>query len=93
MVRRLFFTFAVIAPSTIIALSVWFPGALWAFVLVGPVVALGLRDVLQTGHSLLRVFPVIGHGRYLMEELRPAMQQYEPSNDSPHVRRSRFLTR
>ena len=76
MVRRVYFTFALIAPIVIVGLSFRVPAAWWTFVVVGPLIALGLHDVLQTDHSLLRVFPIIGHGRYLMEELRPEIQQY-----------------
>ena len=76
MVRRLYFAFALIAPIVIVGLSFRFPDAWWAFVVVGPLIALGVHDVLQTKHSLLRVFPIIGHGRYLMEALRPEIQQY-----------------
>ena len=76
MVRRLYFAFALIAPIVIVGLSFRFPGAWWAFVVVGPMIALGAHDLLQTEHSLLRVFPIIGHGRYLMEALRPEIQQY-----------------
>ena len=76
MVRRLYFAFALIAPIVIVGLSFRFPHAWWAFLVVGPLIALGGHDVLQTKHSLLRVFPIIGHGRQLMEELRPGIQQY-----------------
>ena len=76
MVRRLYFAFALIAPIVIVGLSFRFPNAWWAFLVVGPLIALGVHDVLQTKHSLLRVFPIIGHGRHLMEELRPGIQQY-----------------
>ncbi len=44
--------------------------------LVAPLVAVGLYDSLQTEHSILRNFPVIGHGRYWLERLRPEIQQY-----------------
>jgi glutamate synthase domain-containing protein 2 len=50
--------------------------ALWALVVVGPFILLGLHDVLQTSHSLLRIYPVIGHGRYFLEAVRPEIQQY-----------------
>ena len=75
MVRRLYFAFALIAPIVIVGVSFRFPDAWWAFLVVGPLIALGGHDVLQTKHSLLRVFPIIGHGRQLMEELRPGIQQ------------------
>ena len=40
------------------------------------VAALATWDVLQRKHTILRRFPVVGHLRYLMEDLRPELQQY-----------------
>ncbi len=37
---------------------------------------LGARDVLQKRHALLRAYPVVGHLRYLLEGVRPEVQQY-----------------
>ena len=40
------------------------------------------HDLLQRRHSLLRAFPVLGHGRYLVEMLGPELRQYVvASND------------
>ncbi|MGW3357562.1 FMN-binding glutamate synthase family protein [Streptomyces bungoensis] len=50
----------------------------WAFAAV-PVVLLGLLgawDLLQRRHSVLRNYPVLGHARFLMERIRPELQQY-----------------
>ena len=38
--------------------------------------ALGLNDLVQTRHSILRNYPVIGHVRYLLEMIRPELRQY-----------------
>jgi glutamate synthase domain-containing protein 2 len=38
--------------------------------------AVAARDLLQRQHSLLRNFPVIGHGRYLIEAIGPELRQY-----------------
>lgn len=38
--------------------------------------ALGLRDVLQTNHAILRNYPIIAHLRFLLEDLRPELRQY-----------------
>src|SRR4051812_11416421 len=38
--------------------------------------AVAVRDLLQREHSLLRNFPVIGHGRYLIEAIGPELRQY-----------------
>src|SRR4051812_15117452 len=38
--------------------------------------AVAARDVLQKEHALLRNFPLVGHGRYLLEALGPELRQY-----------------
>ena len=44
--------------------------------------ALAVYDLLQRRHALLRNFPVIGHGRYLLESVGPELRQYlVASND------------
>ena len=81
MVRRAFFAFALLAPLGIVAVAWhWYP-AWWAFLGVGPVIALGLCDVLQKRSTLRRIYPVIAHGRYLFESIRPEIQQYFVENN------------
>ncbi len=52
----------------------------WAWILLGVValllVILAVWDVTQRKHAILRNFPVIGHARYLLESIRPEIQQY-----------------
>lgn len=76
MARRLFYFFSVTALATVLACSVFWPSAFWALVVIVPLISLGFYDLLQKTHTLKRNFPVIGHGRYLMEMLRPEIQQY-----------------
>ena len=68
-------------------------GGFWAVLgLVGVVV--GLRDVRQRRHSILRNYPVIGHLRFLFEFIRPEMRQYfiEGDNEAaPFSRQQRSL--
>ncbi|WP_323791044.1 FMN-binding glutamate synthase family protein [Nocardioides sp.] len=40
------------------------------------VMAVGTYDLVQTEHAILRNYPVIGHMRFLMEGIRPELQQY-----------------
>jgi glutamate synthase domain-containing protein 2 len=45
----------------------------------GPLIAasvVGVHDLIQRKHSILRNYPVIGHTRFLLEEIRPEIQQY-----------------
>lgn len=56
-----------------LAVSPW-----WLFLTL-PLLALAgiaVHDVIQRKHSILRNYPVLGHLRFLMEELRPELQQY-----------------
>jgi len=55
--------------------AVW-PPVLWSLVLIGPVIMRGVADMLQTRQAVRRNFPVIGHGRYLLEQIRPEINQY-----------------
>jgi glutamate synthase domain-containing protein 2 len=57
-------------------------------------VALGLRDLRQTRHAILRNYPVIGHLRFLLEFVRPELRQYfiESDNEAaPFSRQQRSL--
>lgn len=73
-------------PSSILGIA----GAAIALLLVG----LGFWDLLQRRHSVLRNYPVIGHVRWLIEEIRPELRQYLLEDDdhaSPFSRAQRSL--
>lgn len=38
--------------------------------------AIGTWDLLQTRHTILRLYPILGHVRFLMESIRPEIRQY-----------------
>ncbi len=76
MVRRWFFVVSAVLLVCIGLAALVNPAALWSLVVVGPLFALGLYDCFQTRHTILRNFPVVGHGRYFMEIVRPEIQQY-----------------
>ncbi len=44
--------------------------------LFGGLTLLGVHDVLQSRHAVLRNYPISAHLRFLLEELRPEMRQY-----------------
>ena len=71
----------------------WKP-ALWSLFLFVPLFLLGVRDLMQTRHAVLRNFPLIGHFRYLLELIRPEINQYfiESNTDGrPFSREHRSL--
>ncbi|MDD2868348.1 FMN-binding glutamate synthase family protein [Neomegalonema sp.] len=56
--------------------------------------ALGVHDLAQNRHAILRNYPVIGHVRFLMESIRPEIRQYLLESDQdalPFSRQERGL--
>jgi len=58
----------------------WSPAA-WLFVPLLLLAALGVHDMLQLRHTILRLYPVIGHFRFLFESFRVEIQQYFVESD------------
>lgn len=59
--------------------------ALWPWVLLGPIVVLGLWDMAQKKQAIRRNFPVLGRMRYLLELIRPEIRQYFVESDNEGV--------
>ncbi|MCX4726125.1 FMN-binding glutamate synthase family protein [Streptomyces sp. NPDC090052] len=53
--------------------SWWWLSAAVPLALLG---SLGVWDLSQRRHTVLRNYPIIGHARYLLERVRPELQQY-----------------
>jgi glutamate synthase domain-containing protein 2 len=65
----------------------------WVLLLTG-LVAVGIYDLQQTQHAVLRNYPILGHLRFLLEFIRPELRQYfiEGDNDAvPFSRAQRSL--
>ncbi len=63
--------------------SVIISGVGWLALLVcSGLVGLGVYDLKQTRHAILRNYPVIGHLRFLFEDIRREMRQYFIESDS-----------
>ncbi len=77
--------------ATGIAGLFWQP-LLWLYVLIVPIVWIGVADILQTHHSLRHNFPVVGRMRWWAEWARPKVYQYFIESDTsgaPYNRLSR----
>jgi len=56
--------------------------------------AIGIHDLLQTHHAILRNYPILGHMRFLLEFIRPEIRQYfieSESEATPFSRAQRTL--
>ena len=63
-------------------------------ILPGLLILIGIYDVFQTRHSVLRNYPVIGHVRWLVEAIRPEIRQYlleDEDEATPFSRAQRSL--
>ena len=92
--RQKFVVIAVLVTLALAVLSLVSPLWLFGFVVVGPVVLLGVWDMFQTKHSIRRLYPVLGHFRYILESIRPEIQQYfveSDTNGTPISREFRSL--
>ena len=79
---------------SVLGLLAWGAAALWLVLLFGGLCLLGLRDIRQTRHAVLRNYPVIGHMRFFLEYVRPEMRQYFIESDTeaaPFSRSQRSL--
>ena len=68
--------------------------SVWIVAIFAGLVLVGLRDVVQARHAILRNYPVIGHLRFLLEFIRPEIRQYFIEGDrdaAPFSRQQRSL--
>jgi glutamate synthase domain-containing protein 2 len=84
--------FVIISAGLLLLIAVWtayWPPAVWLFFPVMALIVLGIYDMLQRSHTILRLYPVIGHFRFLFESFRKEIQQYfvESNTDGRPVSR------
>src|SRR5690625_800981 len=67
---------------------------LWALIAAVPVSLLGVYDMLQKQHTLLRNYPILAHLRYIFEDIHTQIRQYFIEGDldgHPFAREQRQL--
>ncbi|MFF5380414.1 FMN-binding glutamate synthase family protein [Pedobacter suwonensis] len=92
--RKAFVAIAAFLIALTIMLGLYHPFLWWTFIFTGPFVLLGIYDLYQPKHSIVRNYPVFGRLRYFMEELRPKVYQYfveSDTNGTPYNRLNRSL--
>ncbi len=65
------------------------PTGLWSLAVIVPFLVVGFNDALQTRQAIRRNFPVLGNFRYLLEMIRPEINQYfiESNTDGAPINR------
>ncbi|MFN7327873.1 MAG: FMN-binding glutamate synthase family protein, partial [Bacteroidota bacterium] len=72
--RKIFILASIIITALILLWAYFWINALFAFLLVGPIIYMGVVDMVQTKQSIRRNFPIAGRLRYVFEDLRPKIQ-------------------
>jgi glutamate synthase domain-containing protein 2 len=80
--RKLFIISSILISAVFIVWSFFWPDMLLAFVIIIPIIYMGVVDMIQTKQSIRRNFPVLGRLRYVFEDLRPKIQQYFVESDT-----------
>jgi glutamate synthase domain-containing protein 2 len=79
---KVFWSVVVLTAAFVVLTLVVSPWWLIGVVVAGALVLLGAWDLVQTRHSILRNYPLVGHLRYVVEDLGPELHQYLVENDT-----------
>jgi len=80
--RKIFIISSIVVSALLIGWAFYWVEALFGFVLIGPLVFMGVHDMVQTRQSIKRNFPILGRLRYVFEDMRPKIQQYFVESDT-----------
>ncbi len=65
-----------------VLIFLYWPSFWWLSILFLAYIGLGIHDMTQRRHAILRNFPIIGHFRYFLESFRPEIMQYFVETDT-----------
>lgn len=80
--KQIFVASSIISVLIITFLYPFIPSILWALIIIGPIILIGINDITQTKHSIRRNYPVVGNFRYMLENIRPEIMQYFVETDT-----------
>jgi len=81
--RKEFVAFSIISVLLVGALAWWvWPPLAYTYIILLPLIGLGIVDMTQKRQAIRRNFPILGRGRYLFEDLRPKLYQYFIESDT-----------
>ncbi len=74
--RILFVPVTILVLVAVAVVAIFYPPILWSLLLLGPLALLGLCDYLFATNAVIRNFPIVGHLRFVIEDLHVLIQQY-----------------
>jgi len=92
--RQIFVIIIISLLALVAMLGSYYPPFFGLYIFLVPVAVVGFYDMAQTGHTIRRNFPILGHFRYFFEMIRPEINQYfvESNTDGrPFSRETRSI--
>ena len=80
--RKVFILSSIILLFLASLLTYQWPACAFSFIILIPIVLLGIYDMIQSRHTIMANFPVVGRFRWLAEWMRPKLYQYFVESDT-----------
>jgi hypothetical protein len=74
--RQYFVITSIASLAVLLIVAIFWPPILWVLLLWAFLTVVGVIDMHQQSHTIRRLYPVLGHFRYMLEHIRPEIQQY-----------------
>lgn len=92
--RWVYYIISVVGSLSVLGIYQFWPPVIYFLFILVPYILIGIHDILSVKHTILRNYPVVGHLRYMLEFIRPEIQQYFVESDrdgTPFSREIRSL--
>ena len=80
--RKIFIISSIVVSALILVWAYFWIDALFAFLIIIPLIYMGVADMMQNRQAIRKNFPLLGRLRYVFEDMRPKIQQYFVESDT-----------
>lgn len=80
--RKIFIISSIAISALVLVWAYFWKEALFAFLLIIPLIYMGVADMMQNRQAIRKNFPLLGRLRYVFEDMRPKIQQYFVESDT-----------
>lgn len=90
--RWVYYLICIVGAAAVAVIYPFWPSVINALYFLVPYALIGMCDIIYKKKTILRIYPVVGHLRYMFEYFRPEIQQYfieSDSNGMPYNRETR----
>jgi glutamate synthase domain-containing protein 2 len=81
-IREKFIIISIVTILAVVGLAQFWQPMYWSFIVIFPLILMGLYDYFQKKHAIRRNYPLLGRLRYVLESIRPEIMQYFVETDT-----------